>query len=368
VAVVDASTLTATERVALLEADTLWVDAGLDLLDADDNLVEDITDDFVAAGSSVDRGIYRTIHGTATLNITRDIDWGSQRLRPSLLASADGVSWVRWVLGVFLPQIPRIELGSSPRVYAVTGVDKLDILDTPYGATFKLEAGTNIVSAVESIIEAAGETRHQITQTDVVAAADRVFPITDQWTSLGIVNNLLGSIGHQAVWCDRFGRYRSDPYQSPSDRSTVWSYSASNQSTTTIGRERAAEADYYRAANVVTGWNTTPGAEVPTPYSLTNQADGPTSINARGGRTIRRYITGSYETQVALESAVQAAFDAEKRVAEYVDVATSPNPTHSHFDVVAYTDDELPTSARYLVTEWVLPLDSSDMTLRLRKV
>ena len=196
--VVDGSTLTAAQLVALVEADNLTVDAGLELLDADDVLIEDISADFIADGSSVERGIYRTVHGTARLRVSRDLQWGSQRLRPYLLLSSDGDTWYRWNLGVYLMSTPERAVGESPSVWDVECFDKLDVLNTPYGSSYSLAASSNIVDAVTAIITAAGESKVAIEPSSEVSTSERVMSIVDDWTALTICNDLLGSIGYRA--------------------------------------------------------------------------------------------------------------------------------------------------------------------------
>ena len=78
-------------------------------------------------------------------------------------------------------------------------------------------------------------------------------------------------------------------------------------------------------------------------------------------------MTG-YATQAPLESAAQESLDTEKRVADYLTLSVSPNPVHSHFDVVSVVDAQIPVNGRFLVTDWSLPLDGSDMQLSLRGV
>ena len=365
------STLTAAELVGLLESEHLIVDAGLELLDSDNVLIEDITDDFVADGSSVQRGMYRTVHGTARLRVSRDIQWGSQRLRPYLLLSDDDVTFYRWTLGTFLPTVPERRVADSPVVFDVECMDLLDVLNTP-SAGYSLAAGGNIIDAVEALIAAAGES-HTIDQTaaSTVTASEKVYPIGDNWTTLGIVNDLLASIGYLGVYVDKFGTFRSQPYRSPADRPTVWTYNADSTSTT-VAEDRTSLADYYQAANTIVAINDDPELDVPVDgdgiYTVVNQSDGPTSIDARGGRVIRRIVTGEYANQAALVTAATEALDAEKRVANFVELSVSPTPVHGHFDVVKLIDSSIPTSDRFLVTDWELPLDGGDMRLSLRGV
>jgi hypothetical protein len=371
--VVDASELTTAQVVALLEADSLTIDAGLELLDGDDGFLEDITDDFIAEGSSVSRSIFATLHGQARLNISREIVWGAQRLRPYLLVSTDGETWYRWNLGVFLPSTPERPVGEEPPVWSVDAFDKLDILNDPAGRSVSIEAGANVVAAVVELIEGAGEAKINIEPSSAVTATARVFSISEDWTVLGIINDLLDTIGFTALYVDVDGWFRAETYRSPADRPVMWRYSA-DSSTTTVAEDRTSIADYYRAANVIVGIRDAVGDEIPTEdngfiYTLTNQSDGVTSIDQRAGRQVRRVIRGEYVDQDALIAAVTKVMDAEKRVTSHLSLSVSPTPVHGHFDVVSYSDSTLAiTNKRYLVTDWELPLDGGNVSLSLRGV
>jgi len=368
VTVLEGTSLSTADRVALVESEFVAVDAQLLLLDADLAYIDDITDDFVPAMSSVSMSIDRAVHRTARLAVSRQLVWGSQRLKPYLLLSDDKVTWYRWPLGVFLPSMPQRRAGSSPEVYEVDCFDPLDVLNSQAAAT-SVASGDNVVDAVEALITAEGES-HTITASSTTASSDRPYPIADNWTSLDIANDLLESIGYEKLWANAAGVCRSAPYRSPADRPTVWTYSTSTSSTS-VGEQRWSVRDYYRAGNVIYGINDDPANDVPVDgdglYTLTNQSDGETSIDARGGRTIRIVVSGSYASQAALETAVQARMDAEKRVADIVELTVSPN-IHSTHDVVRFIDPDLSIDGRFLVTAWDLPLGGGDMRLRLRSV
>jgi hypothetical protein len=371
--VVDGSTLSAVALVELIEGVALSVDAGLDLLDADDTLIEDISADLVADGSRVSRGMLNTVHGSCQLGIARQLVWGSQRVRPYLLLSSDGDVWYRWNLGVYVLATPEMQVGVTPQVWLVDGFDKLDVLNTPLGATVSVASGATILAAVEDLIAATGETRVSLDQASAaeVAATVRVFSVVDDWSTLTVCNDLLASIGYRGLWVDRDGVIRSGPYVTPEDLPSVWSYSTASSSTSVL-EDRTVSADYYGAANVIVAIRDSVDDTLPLAgdgmFTLTNQSDGLTSIDGRGGRVVRRVIRGDWATQSALEAAAAEAMDGEKRVANFVSLAVSANPVHAHFDVVTFRDDAIPTNGRYLVTDWELPLDGADMLLTLRAV
>jgi len=372
------SSLTPAQQVALVEGRQVFYDAGCDLLDSDDVFITSLNDeessDFIAAGSSVDRDIYRTLHGSARLRISRELLWGSQRLRPYHLISSDNINWYRRNLGVFLPTTPEKALGETPAVFEVECFDKLDVLNQPHGESYSLAAGELVIEAMENLISAAGETKFIISQTSaaVTAPANKLFPLSDENTTLEIINALAESIGYRPLFADREGFYRSAPYVSPSDLPRVWTYNADSERST-VSEQRTSVADYYGAANRVIGYNDDISNDIPTIANggiveLSNAADGPTSIAARGRTITRPIISGTYASTEALTAAVQAALDVEKRVANFVELRVGASAVHGHFDAVRYMDSAIPVDGNFVVTAWSLPLDGSDMSLSLRGV
>jgi hypothetical protein len=364
------SSLTPAEQVALLEGHHVTYDAGCDLLDSDDVFVDDISADLVAAGSSVGREIYRTLHGTCRLNLSRELQWGSARLRPFTLVSGDGVTFYRQDRGIFLPSTPERPIGTTPAVFSVECFDKLDVLNTPHGRSYSIAAGVNVVEAMTALITEAGESKISIAPSDAVTASVRAMSIVDEWSTLGIINNLAESIGYRPLSSSVDGFYTSVPQTATAELATVWSYSTSSK-TTTVAEDRLSILEYYGAANTVVAINDDVSLDVPVDgvgiFTVVNQSDGPTSIDARGKRTIRRVIRGEYASQAALETAAQTALDAEKRVTTRLDISVLPN-VHGHFDVVSFRDDAIPVNGRFVVTGWELPLDGGDMRLSLRGV
>jgi hypothetical protein len=271
--------------------------------------------------------------------------------------------------------MPERMVDAVPPVFAVDCFDKLDLLNQPHGATYSLAAGSNVVDAMVALIsDATGDTKISIEPSDVTNGTERVMSLADDWTTLGIINELADSIGHRALSVDREGVFRSDAYRAPANLGLTWSYSTKS-ATTTVGEQRSTLADFYQAANWVVGIRDAVEDEIPVDgngiHTAINQSDGPTSIDARGGTPVgirRRIIKGEYANHAALVVAVEAALDSEKRVANYVTASVSPTPVHGHFDVVQFRDDAMPVNGRFLVTDWTLPLDGSDMALSLRGV
>lgn len=396
--------LTAAQVTALIEAENLEVTAGLELYDADETFIEDISDDLV--GGTVDRGNYRTIHGTCRLLISRELQWGSQRVKPYLILTAseqiddtwnsgtwnDG-NWnggtqlrARFDLGVFLLSTPERRAGETPATFDVDGYDKLEILAHPHGTSYEAAEGDAYLTLVEDLITGAGESKILLDQTAAATTlpTTRVWPLLDRSsegqgqegggspTTLNIVNDLLAAVGYRALWVDQDGYYRSEPYQAPADRGAEWTYSADSD-TTTVAEDRMAGADYFATPNRWVFVNDDPAATTfPTEgdgiYTTLNQSDGPTSIDERG-RTITRVVPLAAASQTDLVTQGDAIVATDKRLDQRLTLSVSPNPLHLHFDVVAVTDAQLGlTAKKYLVTDWSLPLDGGDQSLEMKAV
>lgn len=364
------SHLTGDQVRRIIEASHLEVDLGVELLDADDRFLADISGD--VDDGVVEHGNYRTIHGTCRLTLTRRLDWGGQRVRPYMTLTAGGLT-ARFDLGVYLLSTPTRSAGTAPVTYQVEGYDKLHVLDTPIGSTYRVAAGTGHLAAVVAAINAAGETKIRIASLgdDTPLPRDRVWPIAEESTWLRVVNDLLDAVGRQAVWCDDDGWYRSEPYQSPTVRAPEWLYDADDQERTTVGEDRTEEADFHATPNRWVFIRDDPEAGLPVDgdgrYQVDDVDGGVTSQQARG-RVITRVVPVDTSTQAALVAKADRMVANDRQVIRSLRLTVGPNPLHAHFDVVTVRDAELGVDTRAVIRSWVLPLDGSDMTLDMREV
>jgi hypothetical protein len=349
--------------------------AGLELLDEYNDFVSDISEWLVPSGSSVALGSYQTIHRTCRLTLSKELDWGKARVRPYMtLTSISGT--FRANLGVFVLSTPTTTAGETPRTWEVEGYDLLELLNHPYGDTYALVAGAGYLTSVNTLITGnplvIGYLTSQIsTSGEPTLPTSRMWPLDPETTTLNIVNDLLTAAGYQAVYASADGAMQSSPYQAPADRAIEWTYSA-DDARTIVGPMRTLQADFFEAPNHwkfirddPEGGAVSEGAGI---YTVSNQSDGVTSIDARG-RTITRVERLDAATQAALVAQGDRIVATDKRVAiELPSLSVAPNPLHGHFDVVWITDADLGIDQKFVVRSWTLPLDSSDMNLDLRAV
>ncbi len=219
--------LSAAQVTALLHSDDLTASAGLELLNADLTVAEDISDDL--EGGSVALNLDATIHRTCTLRIARPLRWGIDLVRPYMVLAAKG-STVRFNTGVFSLTTPQRRVGETPETYEVTGADRLLLLSRQIGATYTVTAGTTYRAALEAVFTASGLTGALIegSAADSTLPKDRVWPLIGETTDpdndntpvtyLRVVNDLLRAINFRAVWADESGVFRCSAYQEPTVR------------------------------------------------------------------------------------------------------------------------------------------------------
>ncbi len=353
-------------RALIEDAPALVVSAGLELLDRQLNVVEDLSD-WMVAGGSVSRNSYDTLHGKAQLRISRELDWGQALVRPTMTLS-DGTTAATFRLGAYFTNTPTRSAGENPTTFDVDGYDVLHGLASPVGEAFAIEAGRSYLEAITQILDEQGYTGaynlHQSPAT-VLAPTSRVWVLDNNITWLTLVNDMLASIGYAGVWSDWDGRLRVGPYRLPLERSPDWIYDATVLNTI-IGPYRSMTSDYFEAANRWVFYQNNNIDDVSPVegngiYTYVNEDQGPTSVAARG--RVWSHVEGlDVADHAALVQEAQRRIDIDLRLKTTFSLNTSPNPLHWHFDRMTLVDPDLTPIVEVLGTGWTLPLDGGQMT------
>jgi hypothetical protein len=360
--------LTSAQIISVLNADALEVDKGLELLDASDTVVSDLSADLL--GGEVERHNYADVHGTVRLSVSRELAWTTDRVRPYLLLR-DPVTEIstRYNLGVYLLKTPERVLGESPPVFDVSGVDKVSLLQSVVGDTYVVPTGTSYLDAVTSAISAAGAGSRVNLGGPAVGttlASPMVWALTEssQATWLNVVNDLLASVGYIGVWADSDGYFRSGPYATPLTRATEWALSVDDPRTSLVSEDRTEKSEGFEAVN---SWRFVQRGIIAAPsegsgvYTFTNSSDGPFSVDTIG-RTIRKVVYLDAADQTALVAQGNAVIQADRQVTRTFDLRTGPLPQAGHFDVLTYQDADAGGLTKVQARSWTLPLDGSDMS------
>lgn len=385
-------TLTAAQVTELLTgASSVAYDRGLEILDNTLAVVEDISGDF--EGGTVTRTMAATIHGTCQLTIARDVDYGTQLLRPYLLLSAGGVT-ARFNGGVFVPTKPATGYGPSILSNVINGSDRLLQLNRPVGDAHTVDADAGYLTAIKAVFALAGIDPSQVlldstaaaltlpasrswpllvnTSTTDVQPIDTVADSNSATTFLRIINDLLAAIGYRGVWVDQDGFFRSEPYLTPAQRAVEFPMDFDDPNRAIVATDRTVSRDISQVPNewifqqqnlpTDTGGNAVEPTEGAGQYTVRNQSAGDTSIDARGGDPLGVYsvvVQLDAADQTTLESLGDQRVTADENVSRTYAVATSPFPVAGHFDIYTYSDDELGGQVKVMGTAWTLDYGTS---------
>lgn len=341
------------------------VGSGLELVDMNLDLIEDISGDMT--GGAVERSSFADLHGSFACGMSRELDWGNAIIRPYYTMS-DGIITVRFNMGAYIATSPKLTIEQEPSVQDLVGYDILHGLSDTVGEAYAVEVGTVYLTAVEEILIARGYTRYVIDQQAATSTmvSPRVWALDENIKWITIVNDLLAAIGYRGIYSDWNGYLRAEPYLIPSDRANEWIYTSVGDAAM-IAPKRSMDRDFFTAPNrwVAVRSNEVDGAqplEGNGIYTLVNEFDGPTSVTARNGRTVTRYLSFEAADQAALITQTDAAAAADKALSTKFELTTQPNPLHWHFDRVLLDDPEVGPARDCQVTKWTLPFDGGDMS------
>jgi hypothetical protein len=370
--------LTEAQVTSVLQASTVEVDFGCDLLDLDLAFVADISDDLV--GGTIDWELYRRIHRTCRLRLSRTLTWGVDLVRPWMTLS-DGSVTAKWYVGVFMLTTPDRMVGESLDTYEADGYDRIYLLDRQVGETYTITSGTTYRQALTDVFADAGLSGVLIdgSAADDTLPADRTWSLVAQDMSdpdqtdtpatwLRVVNDLLQAINFRSVWCDELGTFRCQAYQSPTVRATEWTFDADDEYLTIIGEDRRLSEDVWGTPNrwVFRRTNGGTGVEGDGIYTVTNQSDGPTSIDQRG-LTWTSVVDYEAASQAKLVELGDRRVEEDRRVTSLLDVTTGPFPGAGHADVYAYEDAEI-GDRKVQARSWSMSVDGGDVSWQWEKV
>lgn len=362
-----------TEQVRYLIENTssFDTDMGLQLIDMDLQVLEDISD--IMSGCTIARNNFAAIHAIATMSLDDRLNWGNSIVRPYMTVTgpissdATELTTMQFLQGAYFVDAPDEDMDDVPSTFDVTGYDILSILDDDIGDDYSIDKGVGYLDRVEAILLARGITQYVIDKDAAasVLPSPKVYLVDENPTWLGVVNDLLAAVGYQGIWTDQNGVFRCHTYTTPAERSPEWQFTA-NVANTLLTQRRTRTRDYYNAPNRwVFYWAN--HTEVPIVdgagrYEYTNETVGDTSVEARGGRTITKPAEGvDVSDHASLVAYAQRVISADMQIPTKIRQETAPFPLAWHMDVYGIDDPALGAAAKMLGMSWSLNLDGSDM-------
>lgn len=346
-------------------------DMGLELVSQNLDVLADISDGLVSA--SVQRDSYATLPAQLSFTIESPLQWGVSLVRPYMTITAptsptDPLTTMKFYLGVYNVDTPEEDLSQDVSSWDATGYDIVSLLDDAIGDGYSIDAGEAYLDRVETILQARGFTQYIIDRSAAasVLPSPKSYTLDDNVTWLNVINDLLAAIGYSGLYSDQNGVLRAQVYRSPTERGPEWQMT-DDPAITLLTQRRKRQRDFYDAPNhwVFYQQNNTEGDQPDSVNGLrfeyTNQSDGDTSVDARGGRVITKVVGTDAADALALQTSAQRTIDADMLIPTVITIETAPFPLAWHFDRIEVSDAQLGVSLQVLATSWTLNLDGSDM-------
>lgn len=336
-----------------------------DLLDKTNNFKKTLT---TVEKGHIDNNCLANIKRTATFSMLEDndVNFLRDRIQPFLLLKMFDGNFVSFPLGVFLLSSPKRKTDIALNVLReITAYDQLQILtDDKVTDRYTVTAGTNYITAIQTILTGAGITSQNLTATtSTLPTALDWAPGTDKLT---IINALLGAINFWSLYFDAYGVAVARPYILPSVRASDYSYK--NDSLSVTFPEMEQDIDLFSVPNKWVMTVTEPDRNVLTSTYTNANISSPTSTVNRG-RTIVSFLTGTAVDQTTLNAAVQRQAFNDSQVYETVDFETAIMPMHAENDMLNLVFSPLGISTLYDELSWGFDLKAgSRMKHHIRKV
>lgn len=333
---------TADEVRAAITGDTALVTWGVDVLDLDGTVIDDVTDDAIAC--VVSRQMYASIHGTVDITLTRALDWSAVRVRP--WQAVDGI---RFDLGVFKLQVP--ESDATAGTWRVQGYDALTDLQRIIGDSLYFAASSKYLTCMAQVLADSGATAPVLidsTAADAAMPDPMCWPLNLQapYSYIRPINDMAAAITYRGIWVDEEGRYRLQRYQAPEERSTEWVFDLSDPRTNIVLPDRTMTRDDWArptAWRFVRSGLTSPPTEGAGLYTVGDwDADD-------ADRRLYAFDAGD-QTSLVSQGDRQVQTDTSKT--RLIDITTGPLPCLGHFDVVDYSDPRMGIVTRCQGRAW----------------
>lgn len=359
-----AQVATLADRVALIEADRVDVTLTVEVLDDRNRVVGTVDADNVIVRHDTNTNVHRSIE----LITGEELDWPVQRVRPKVTVASR--RWIDTVaLGVFVLTDPVPE-PTNPVTWSVAGFDLLYLLDQRLVAPISYPQGQPVLAAVRQTLIGQGIFTDRI---DNSRAADtlgepRVWSIEFDGTYLTVINDLLAMIGYEQLSMTATGEAISYPKVPADQRPIAWRYDAQSPTTIVDDDNRGYETRNTNAPNFWLFWRSDVERDDPPEvgdglYLRQNDAQGPSSIEARGGLIIRSSNDGPIEatSQSDLQVNADAIIASEIQAAAVYRFTTDANPYHEHLDILECVDRTFGVAGRFRHSAWELDVSARIM-------
>lgn len=267
-----------------------------------------------------------------------EMDWLSDAIRPEIVI--DGTSYS---LGVYLPATVETNEGHNGTdmiTYSVEAYDRCWQVQTSIQTQVYFASGTTYISAIQSLLTAAGIALVSTTDVATTFTEDRA-----DWSlgtdSLTIINQLLSEINYNPLWFDHDGIAVLEPASVPSAEN-IDHYLNADDPDTLVHAGMRRTMDIYSAPNVfVCICNNADKTAELTATSENRNPQSPLSIPRRGRSIVHVENVDNIASQEDLQAYADRLRNESLITGETIDVETGLLPNFGVGDVTAISYGDL---------------------------
>jgi len=310
--------------------------------------------------ATVSYGEFRVIKRSASFSLSeylqRNINFMNEQIQPWFVLHMPDGGRVEWSLGIFSMKSPKRNARGRITKRDIGAYDKTLILDEDvFTERFFIDAGTNYVAVITRILNEAGITKVDITESPLELPNSR--EITIGTKKLHAVNDLLRAISYTSITVDEAGFMRSGPYIEPARRPVTKVYSADRDSI--ILPDITESLDIAGRPNVFTrvSVDIERCAELVSTF-VNDDPLSPISTVNRGRRIVDFGELQDMASQEALDNHVRRILAESTSAFSHLSFGTALMPNHGSAETLLCTfPGVFEGSQKWSETSWEMPLE-----------
>ena len=228
---------------------------------------------------------------------------------------------------------------------------------------YTIPAGTNYISAIQTLLLESGITEYVAEETSLVMATDR-----QDWEEgtprLEVINELLAEINYNSAWPDLDGRVHLMKYTPPSNANIKHTYRAGEYSVLTP--EYKASTDLFGKPNVFKCICDNPDLEAPlVAVAVNDDPNSQFSTVTLGARVLHMERVDNVPDLETLQERADNLRIQSLQTTQEVEFTTALMPGHETYDTVALDNGEI--TGIYTETEWRATMDATGLMVHRAK-
>lgn len=278
--------------------------------------------------------------------------YSDMRIRPNFRVMVEG-KWLSYPLGIFIMTSPKRSSRENVVSWDVDCYDKSIILkEDKLTDRYYIPAGTKYISAIKSVLLAAGIDKYIIESSNLVVGVDLEFEVGT--SRLDVVNDLLYAINFNPLHFDCKGFAVSERYIEPMEREAEFDYMTDDKSLVLPNASQL--TDFYNVPNVVVRYLDNPDTLALRSIYVNSNPDSLVSTVRRGRKIVDVESVDDIADQDTLDAYTKRVAIEKSQAYDSVRVDTALMPMHGYRNCLFLRHDELEIRTKYIEYGWSMDL------------